>query len=419
MEVRPIGTTRAGSIVAAVALVASACTAAGTPPTTTTTQAPVLTTVAPEPTTPPPSTAPSTPSSTSAPPTTVPLEDLSLRLVEVDSGFSFPVLLRADPAGGADLVVEQPGRIVRADGGDHAVVLDITDDVRFDGEQGLLGLAFHPDFAANGLAYVNYVETSGNTVVEEFRVEGGSFAVGSRRVVLEVEQPAANHNGGMLEFGPSGYLWIGMGDGGAADDRFGNGQRADTLLGSMLRIAVGVPGSTYAIPPDNPFVDGGGRPEVWAIGLRNPWRFAIDGDDVWIADVGQGAVEEIDLADARIGGLNYGWPIMEGDVCFREDGCSTEGLTMPVVVYGHDEGCSITGGRVYRGEAIPELQGHFFFSDYCTGFMRSYQPGSPGPVDWTDSTGPVEAVTAFGTGGDGELYVVSHRGSIYRIEASR
>ena len=350
---------------------------------------------------------------------TVPLDQLTLTLTEIDDGFTSPVLLRADPSGGSDLVVEQVGRIVRADGGAHNVVLDISDDVLFEGEQGLLGLAFHPQFATNGLAYVNYVNRSRRTVIEEFSVSGGVFDESSRRIVLEIEQPAGNHNGGMIEFGPNGYLWIGMGDGGAADDRFGNGQRADTLLGAMLRIAVGVEGSAYAIPPDNPFADGdGGRPEVWATGLRNPWRFAIDGGTVWIADVGQGDVEEIDMVDATVGGLNYGWPIMEGDRCFRDDGCNTDGLVTPVVVYEHDEGCSITGGRVYRGEAIPEIVGQFFYSDYCSGFLRSYAPET-GSIDWTTATGRLDAVTAFGTGGDGEVYVVSHTGSIFRLEVVR
>ena len=350
---------------------------------------------------------------------TVPLDELTLMLSETDSGFASPVLLRADPSGGRDLVVEQIGRIVRADGGDHDVVLDISDDVLFDGEQGLLGLVFHPDFASNGLAYVNYVDRSRRTVIEEFSVSAGVFEQDSRRVILTIDQRAGNHNGGMIEFGPDGYLWIGMGDGGGADDRFGNGQRPDTLLGAMLRIAVGVPGSAYAIPPDNPFADGeGGRREVWAIGLRNPWRFTIDGGTVWIADVGQGDVEEIDMVDATVGGLNYGWPIMEGDGCFRDDGCDTDGLVMPVVVYAHDEGCSITGGRVYRGRAIPEIVGQFFYSDYCSGFIRSYAPET-GSIDWTSVTGRLDAVTAFGSGGDGELYVVSHTGSIYRLEAER
>ncbi len=406
-------------LLASLGLVAYGCTEASVPPTTappilstTSTAQDSTTTLLITTTTMGPVTDTSTTSS-------VPLDELMLTLSETDSGFTSPVLLRADPSGGRDLVVEQIGRIVRADGGAHDIVLDITDDVLFEGEQGLLGLAFHPDFVSNGLAYVNYVDRSRRTVIEEFSVSGGVFERNSRRVILTIDQPAGNHNGGMIEFGPNGYLWIGMGDGGAADDRFGNGQRSDTLLGAMLRIAVGVEGSAYAIPPDNPFPDGdGGRPEVWATGLRNPWRFAIDGGTVWIADVGQGDVEEIDTVDATVGGLNFGWPIMEGDRCFRDDGCNMDGLVMPVVVYEHDEGCSITGGRVYRGEAIPEIVGQFFYSDYCSGFLRSYAPET-GPIDWTSVTGRLDAVTAFGTGGDGELYVVSHTGSIFRLEVVR
>lgn len=397
-----------------VGFLVAGCTAAGLPSDS---AAPILTTTTTV------GGAPSTTPATTSPPDAstplAPLDELVLSLVEVDSGFDSPVLLRADPAGGLNFVVEQPGRIVRADGGAHQVVLDITSDVLFDGEQGLLGLAFHPDFATNALVYVNYVNRSRATVIEEFTVVDGIFDLETRRKILEIDQPAGNHNGGMIEFGSNGYLWIGMGDGGAADDRFGNGQRTDTLLGSMLRIAVGVPGVAYAIPPDNPFADGiDGRPEVWAIGLRNPWRFALDGESLWIADVGQDEVEEIDLTDASVGGLNYGWPMMEGDRCFRSADCATSGLVAPVLVYEHDEGCSITGGAVYRGAAIPELDGQFFFSDYCTGFIRSYEPDS-GAVDWTDSTGRVDSVTAFGTGGDGEMYIVSHTGSILRIETDR
>lgn len=405
-------------LVAALGLFVYGCTEASTPPTA---PPPVLSTTAtePGPVTTPPATTKTTTAIDASTTSTVPLEELTLKLSETDSGFTSPVLLRADPSGGPDLVVEQIGRIVRADGDAHEVALDITGDVLFEGEQGLLGLAFHPDFSSNALAYVNYVDRSRRTVIEEFVVSGGVFQKSTRRVILEIDQPAGNHNGGMIEFGPNGYLWIGMGDGGGANDQFGNGQRPDTLLGSMLRIAVGVPGSAYAIPPDNPFADGqGGRREVWATGLRNPWRFTLDGDTAWIADVGQGDVEEIDMVDATVAGLNYGWPIMEGDRCFRGDGCDIDGLVMPVVVYEHDEGCSITGGRVYRGTAIPELVGQFFYSDYCSGFLRSFSPGM-GSVDWTSMTGRLDAVTAFGTGGDGELYVVSHTGSIFRLEAVR
>ncbi len=352
--------------------------------------------------------------------TTGSLEDLVLSLVEVDSGFSAPVFLTADPAGGADLVVEQPGRIVRLDGGDHEVVLDIRDDVRFGGEQGLLGLAFHPEFRENSLAYVNYVDNSGATVIEEFAFVGGAFDVASRRRILTIDQPAPNHNGGMIAFGPDGYLWIGMGDGGGANDEFGHGQRADTLLSAMLRIAVGIEGvDTYAIPPNNPFADGdGGAPEVWAIGLRNPWRFSFDGQDVWIADVGQDEIEEVNVVPVEVRALNFGWAVMEGSSCFRSATCDTTPYVRPVVEYDHSRGCSITGGYVYRGNAIPEVQGQYFYSDFCSGFLRSYSAITT-DIDWTPLTGSVPDVSSFGTGGDGELYVVSLSGSIFKLEAER
>jgi glucose/arabinose dehydrogenase len=349
--------------------------------------------------------------------TTVPIEDLELVLTAVADGFDSPVLLVADPDGGADLVVEQTGRILRVDA-DRTPVLDIRSDVVDGGERGLLGLAYHPDFSDNRLAYVNYTGGDGRTVIEEFRVApNGTFDPASRKVILEIAQPAGNHNGGMIAFGPDGYLWIGMGDGGGSDDRFGNGQRADTLLGAMVRIAVGIEGvATYAVPPDNPFVDGGqGAGEVWATGLRNPWRFSFDGADVWIADVGQGTIEEVSRAPAAASGLNYGWPIMEGSTCFRSATCDTAALVVPVTEYDHGEGCSITGGYVYRGDQIPELTGQYFYSDYCAGFLRSYSD-ERGDIDWTPTVGTTPSVSSFGVGGDGELYVISQTGVVYRLE---
>jgi len=366
------------------------------------------------------STTGATPSTTTeaATTTTLSLSDLTLTYNEVATGFDAPVLIVADPDGGQDLVVEQQGRIVRRD--DGSVVLDIRDDVTYSGEQGLLGLAFHPHFATNRLAYVDYVGNGRRTVVEQFVVgDDGSFDRSSRRRIIEIPQPAANHNGGMIAFGPDGYLWIGMGDGGGSGDRYGQAQRADTLLGAMLRIAVGVEGvDTYAIPPDNPFADGvGGAPEVWAIGVRNPWRFAFDGTDLWIADVGQGDIEEIDLVSTQDPGLNFGWPIAEGSSCYRSSPCDTTSFVAPVVEYDHGQGCSVTGGVVYRGNAIPELAGQFFYSDYCAGFLRSHS-ASGGALDWTADVGAVPAPTGFGVGGDGELYVVSQGGSIFRLERS-
>lgn len=375
--------------------------------TTTTTDEPAVTTAPAEATT---TLAPSTTV------TTVPLDDLVLTAPVVADGFDSPVLLVPGPDGGPDLVVEQPGRVVAMDG-ERTVVLDISSDVSFGGERGLLGLAFHPDFERNRLAYVDYTGSNGQTVIEGFTVgTDGSFDLGSRRIVLEVAQPAGNHNGGMIAFGPDGFLWIGMGDGGGSDDRFGQAQRPETLLGAMVRIAVGDGIETYAIPPDNPFTDGvAGAPEVWAIGLRNPWRFSFDGDQVWIADVGQGRIEEVSVASASAGGLNYGWPIMEGTECFSSSTCDREGLVLPVTEYDHGAGCAITGGYVYRGAAIPELHGHYFYSDYCSGFLRSFHP-ELGERDWTALVGTIPNVTGFGVGADGELHIVSQAGSIHRLE---
>jgi len=354
-------------------------------------------------------TSPTTPLTTMAP---------TLVVTRVGSGFDAPVLLVADPGGGEDLVVEQGGKVVRNDA-EHTVMLDISGDALFGGEQGLLGLAFHPRFRENGLAYVNYVEHSGSTTIEEFIVVDGTFDVSTRRRILAIDQPAANHNGGMIVFGPDGYLWIGMGDGGGANDRFEQAQDPHTLLGAMLRIDVDLVAETiYGIPPDNPFADGvEGAPEVWATGLRNPWRFSFDGDDLWIADVGQGDIEEVNFVDISEAGLNFGWPIMEGTTCFESGDCDPTPFVAPVTQYSHGEGCSITGGYVYRGSAIPGILGQYFYSDFCSGFLRSST--SDGTVfDWTEQTGEIPQVSGFGVGGDGELYVVSHTGSLFRLEES-
>jgi len=360
---------------------------------------------------------------TEAPPATVPLSELRITFTEVDSGFDHPVLLVADPDGGSDYVVEQPGRIVRADGGEHVVALDIRDAVIFSGERGLLGLAFHPEFAQNRLAYVNYTDTRGRTAIAQFEVHDGVFDAASEVTVLTVNQPARNHNGGMIAFGPRGYLWIGMGDGGGSDDTFRNGQNPDTLLGAMLRISVpGIGGSPYDIPELNRYADGAdGAPEVHWTGLRNPWRFSFDffedgvGADVWIADVGQRRIEEVSVMFTDNRRANFGWPVMEGTECFQSSSCDKDAYVAPVTEYSHNDGCSITGGYVYRGESIPELSGHFFYSDFCTGIIRSYAPAT-GDHDWTPMTGTLPSPAGFGIGGDGELYLVSHSGTIFRLD---
>ena len=359
--------------------------------------------------------------STSIPSSTLPPSDANvvLDLEPIASGFDQPVFVTHAPGDPRLFVVDQPGRIWVIQGGDPSVFLDIRDRVGFGGERGLLGMAFHPDYADNGLFYLDLTGSDGNTRIVEFTVSEDPNVADeeSSRALLTIDQPAGNHNGGMIAFGPDGYLWIGMGDGGAANDRYGNGQRADTLLGSMLRIDVG-PGAPdpYGIPPDNPFADGAdGAPEVWAIGLRNPWRWSFDGTDLWIGDVGQGTTEEVDRTSIDAAGLNYGWPVYEGTGCFgpAED-CTGDGFVFPVHEYGHDEGCSITGGYVYRGSTLPELTGHYFFSDFCSGFIHSIDPD--GAIhDWTDDTGIVGGTTSFGVDAAGEIYVVNAEGTVDRI----
>jgi glucose/arabinose dehydrogenase len=340
----------------------------------------------------------------------------------VGEGYATPVFVAAPPGDPRLFVVEKPGRI-RVIGGaaEDDVFLDIrslTDEDNL--EQGLLGMAFHPSFADNGRLFVHYTDRSGTSTVAEYQVSADDpdrADPDSGRIVLTQSQPRGNHNGGMLAFGPDGYLFVSLGDGGGADDGFGNGQRADTLLGTLLRIDVDG-GDPYAIPPGNPFVAGGGAPEVWAFGLRNPWRFSIDDGLLYIGDVGQRDWEEVDVAPVDTAGLNYGWSVLEGEACFRTAGCDTTGFTMPVVVYPHSDGCSVTGGYVYRGAAIPEMDGQYFYGDWCGGWVRSfrYSAGTATDhTDWTDSFGRLGQIVSFGLDGFGELHVVVQDGTIHKI----
>jgi glucose/arabinose dehydrogenase len=352
---------------------------------------------------------------------------LSLR--QVAGGFEAPLLVtNAGDGSGRLFVVEQVGRIrVVRDGPPKAEpFLDITTLVTAGGEQGLLGLAFHPEFASNGRFFVNYTDTSGDTVVAEYRAPGGSDRAhpGSARVLLRIDQPYSNHNGGALVFGPDGFLYIGMGDGGSGGDPHGNGQRLNTLLGKLLRIDVDG-GRPYGIPEDNPFVErSGARPEIWAYGLRNPWRLAFDRatGDLWIGDVGQGEQEEIDLARVgRRGGLNYGWNVMEGTECFSpSDGCDTEGLVRPVAVYPTSLGCAVIGGHVYRGARFPVLQGGYFFADFCAGVvfaLDASRQASREPVMLLDTE---HAISSFGEDEEGELYVTDLRsGELLQVTGRR
>ncbi len=330
-----------------------------------------------------------------------------------------PLFATAPSGDAAIYVIEQAGIIRRIDGDQSRVFLDIRGLVTRSGnEQGLLGMAFHPDFPGDPRVFVDYTGSGGGTVVASYRLEGDVLDPDSAVVLLEVPQPASNHNGGMVAFGPDGYLYVGLGDGGASGDRFGNGQRPDTLLATLLRLDVSSRDG-YEIPPDNPFLDKGGAPEVWAYGLRNPWRFSFDDGLLYIADVGQGDFEEIDAAP-NVGGLNFGWPTTEGFHCYSpRQGCDSTGLTAPVLEYDHSEGCSVTGGYVYRGPKIPELSGHYFYSDFCSGWIRSFRYGEGAVTDeqqWSDGIGNV---TSFGLDGSGELLVVTRQGTVYRMEPIR
>jgi glucose/arabinose dehydrogenase len=318
--------------------------------------------------------------------------------------------------------------------GESAIVVDLADRVIGSGEQGLLGLALHPEWPEVPRAFVHYSDraTGGDTAVSELAGTPGdadsppTLDAASEQVLLRVEQPFPNHNGGQLAFGPDGFLYLGLGDGGSANDPFGHGQDTSSLLGSILRLDVGTPGTASA-PADNPFVSGdGGAPEVFLYGLRNPWRFSFDPDTglLWIADVGQDAYEEVNVIDPTTqGGANLGWNVMEGAHCFREASCSADGLTLPLAEYGRDLGCSVTGGYVYRGGAIPELRGWYLFGDYCTGRIFGV-PSDAAPAPEGAALAPLTVlesgvqISSFGEGADGELYVADlGGGALYRVVA--
>jgi glucose/arabinose dehydrogenase len=313
---------------------------------------------------------------------------------------------------------EKVGRIVAfREGGDLDVVLDLTREVSLGSEQGLLGLAFSPD---GRFLYVNFTDVQGDTRVVEFRFDNGGVRLDSRRQVLFVDQPFSNHNGGNLVFGPDGYLYIGLGDGGSGGDPNGNGQSLSTLLGKMLRISPRPAGSEpYGIPSDNPFVgQEGARPEIWAYGLRNPWRYSFDREtgDLWIGDVGQSAWEEVDVEPAGSpGGLNYGWNLFEGSHPF-EGGSEDDDTVAPVYEYPNGDGtCAVTGGYVYRGRDIPQLVGAYVFADFCRGRLEAIRLRN-GRVGVHDELGPTVAnLASFGEDADGELYVLSLSGPVFRL----
>jgi glucose/arabinose dehydrogenase len=354
-------------------------------------------------------------------------------LTPIASGFDSPVLVtNALDGSGRLFVVEQTGRIKVVKNGvvNRTLFLDVSNEISKGGEQGLLGLAFHPKYETNGLFYVNFTRADGNTVIRRYRASTTNPDVadlGSAYQIMMIPQPYDNHNGGMLAFGPDGYLYIGMGDGGSGGDPGNRAQRTDNLLGKMLRINVNgsVGARHYLIPSSNPWVGRVGWDEIWSRGLRNPWRFSFDRKtgDLWIGDVGQNRFEEIDRSKvtgsstSRGRGVNYGWRLMEGRHCFNPPtGCTWSGKVIPVVEYAHSDGCSVTGGYVYRGAKVPALYGKYVFADFCSGIIWTVPYDAPSPMTKTVLFDTSMNISSFGQDGSGELYVVDHGGAFYKFQ---
>lgn len=363
---------------------------------------------------------PSTTTTSTAPTTTTTLRPLTaLGLEVVAEGLDQPIIAVSPPGDERLFVVERRG-VIRIVGSDEPF-LDIDDRVGSESgiEPGLLGLAFHPDYSTNGRFFVFYYRSDADrTRLAEFRAsidDPDRADRDSERELIGFDKPTNRHNGGMVMFGPDGRLWVSLGEGGRASV---HSQDPNTLLSSILRIDVDG-GDPYAVPGDNPFAGGGGAPEVWAYGLRNPWRFAIDPVErlLYVADVGHEEIEEIDVVPIDGGGgFNFGWIRMEGSRCFQR-GCDpvAERLTLPVLEYGHDQGCSVTGGFVYRGVAIPELVGHYLYSDWCGGWLRSFRFGAGEVVDSREWLTGIGQVNGFGRDSAGELYLLTWEGDVLRL----
>jgi len=371
---------------------------------------------------------------------TSPVSGTALTTELIASGFDKPVHLTHVPGDNTRLfIVEQHTgliRIIKTGTVLEQPFLDIGSLISRNFEQGLLSLAFHPDYENNGYFYVNYTNTAGDLVIARYSVSANpdSADPASRFVLLTIEEPEVNHNGGTLLFGPNdGYLYIGVGDGGGGGDvhgTIGNGQDSTTLLGSILRIDVDG-GTPYAIPPDNPFVGRSGKDEIWAYGLRNPWRMSFDREtgDLYIGDVGQAQWEEINFQpDTSSGGENYGWRLMEGNHCYNPSvNCDPGGLIYPITEYSHSFGCSVTGGIVYRGCRIPDLRGTYFYSDWCNGRIWSFRYDGNNLTDSTEKTSELDPdgdlsignISSFGEDAQGELYILDFSdGEIYKLIAA-
>jgi glucose/arabinose dehydrogenase len=353
---------------------------------------------------------------------------LTLALADIGPSFTNPTFVAAPPGDDRLFVLERRGviRIVRNGAVLTQPWLDISANVFTGGEGGLLSMAFDPNFAANGYFYLYYTDPAQNIVVERYgsgSTPNTADPTSSLRILSIAHPQFTNHFGGLVAFGPDGMLYAGTGDGGGAGDPFGNAQNLNSLLGKLLRVDVrtATSGQPYTIPGTNPYLNQPNRrPEIWAYGLRNPWRYAFDGEQLYIADVGQDAREEVNLAPTGQGGLNYGWDAMEGTACFGAATCDRSGLALPVFEYEHGagdvNGYSITGGHVYRGTAIPELAGRYFYSDFCRGYIKSFFAGGAGIVEQRDwGLNSAGQVVSFGRDGAGELYVVSGSGRIFRL----
>jgi glucose/arabinose dehydrogenase len=370
-------------------------------------------------------------------PTPQPPVTIGLTLAPYASGLSAPTFLTAPPADTRQFVTERAGRILILRGGTPLArpFLDIRTSVSTAGEGGLLSLAFDPGYATNGRFYVYRTDLNGDILVERYTVSANADQAdpASALTIIRIPHPTyQNHVGGTVAFGPDGYLYLGTGDGGGAGDPNRNAQNQGSLLGKLLRLDVSAASVTqaYRIPSTNPYLNqAGSRGEIWASGLRNPWRFTFDtgalaGGQIYIADVGQDAREEIDVEAATQAGLNYGWPHMEGTACYQSQTCDQNGLTLPVLDYAHttaaNSPCSITGGFVYRGISMPELAGHYFYSDYCAGFIRSFRVSGRTALEQRDwNLTNVGRIVSFGQDGQGELYVLTDSGAIWAIVKAR
>jgi glucose/arabinose dehydrogenase len=379
----------------------------------------------PDPTpTAPPSAPPTSPDTSNQPSGPIPS---SLQLIPFVRGLNQPLFITPVPGNTSQLyVVEQSGQIRLVENGQvlSEALLDVGSLIGSDPkpEQGLLGLAVHPNFQQNGYIYINYTDTLGDTQIVRYTVKSNRADPASAKPILSVDQPRSNHNGGMLAFGPDGYLYIGMGDGGIKGDVDGYAQSLENLLGKILRIDVNN-GDPYAIPPGNPFSGAGGaKREIWSLGWRNPWRFSFDRatGDMWIADVGEESFEEINFQSAGKEGGNYGWRCKEGLEDFDTSGnCSGRTWIDPIFVYNHSVGASVTGGYVYRGSAIPELRGRYIYGDFISGtiWFLTKENGAWTNAKWpNDKIDTLKNISSFGEDANGELFVINYfNGTIYRI----